>query len=159
MRSVAAVLLIFGAMACGRSTKAQNSDSTAMDSTSADSAVSTVLAASLEIDTTKLKNWSKVPESFKALGQFNGKQYFVPWDWGYASILYRTDMVDAADATGWELFWNEKYKGRISMWDGAQSNFEVAALKLGFPEMDNQTSDQVQQSKEALIEQKLAEPA
>ena len=29
------------------------------------------------------------------------------------------------------------------MWDGAQSNFEVAALKLGFPEMDNQTSDQV----------------
>ena len=25
------------------------------------------------------------------------------------------------------------------MWDGAQSNFEVAALKLGFPEMDNQT--------------------
>ena len=75
----------------------------------------------------------------------NGQQYFIPWDWGYASILYRTDMVDAADATGWELFWNEKYKGRISMWDGAQSNFEVAALKLGFPEMDNQTSDQVQQ--------------
>ena len=40
------------------------------------------------------------------------------------------------------------------MWDGAQSNFEVAALKLGFPEMDNQTSDQVEQSKNALIEQK-----
>ena len=52
----------------------------------------------------------------------NGQQYFIPWDWGYASILYRTDKVDAADATGWELFWNEKYKGRISMWDGAQSN-------------------------------------
>ena len=36
-----------------------------------------------EIDTTKLKNWDKVPDSFKALGQFNGKQYFVPWDWGF----------------------------------------------------------------------------
>ena len=37
-----------------------------------------------EIDTSKLTNWDKVPESFKALGQFDGKQYFVPWDWGYS---------------------------------------------------------------------------
>ena len=105
-------------------------------------------------DTSLLPSFKNLNPALTERGMVDGKQYFVPWDWGYASILYRTDMVDAADATGWELFWNEKYKGRISMWDGAQSNFEVAALKLGFPEMDNQTSDQVQQSKEALIEQK-----
>ncbi len=48
----------------------------------------------------------------------NGQQYVIPWDWGYASVLYRTDKVDPADATGWELFWNPKYKGKISMWNG-----------------------------------------
>lgn len=105
-------------------------------------------------DTSLLPSFKNLNPALTKRGVVDGKQYFIPWDWGYASILYRTDKVDAADAMGWELFWNEKYKGRIAMWDGAQSNFEVAALHLGFPEMDNQTSEQVQQSKEALIEQK-----
>ncbi len=105
-------------------------------------------------DTSLLPSFKNLNPALTQRGVVNGKQYFIPWDWGYASVLYRTDQVDPADATGWELFWNPKYKGRISMWDGAQSNFEVAALKLGFPEMDNQTSDQVEQSKQALIEQK-----
>src|SRR5437867_594598 len=51
-----------------------------------------------EIDTTKLKNWDKVPESFKALGRFNCKQYFVPWDWGFSSIVYRTDKIPKIDS-------------------------------------------------------------
>jgi spermidine/putrescine transport system substrate-binding protein len=104
---------------------------------------------------------TKLLPSFKNLnpvlverGKVNGKQYFIPWDWGYASILYRTDKIDPADATGWELFWNPKYKGRIAMWDGAQSNFEVAALYLGFPDMDHLNDDQIKQAKEALIKQK-----
>ena len=46
-----------------------------------------------EIDTSKLTNWDKVPDSFKKIGQINGKQYFLPWDWGFTSILYRTDKV------------------------------------------------------------------
>ena len=105
-------------------------------------------------DTSLLPSFKNLNPVLTKNGQIDGQQYFIPWDWGYASILYRTDKVAPEDATGWELFWNEKYKGRIAMWDGAQSNFEVAALKLGFPEMDNMTSDQVEQAKEALIEQK-----
>jgi spermidine/putrescine transport system substrate-binding protein len=104
---------------------------------------------------------TKLIPSFKNLnpalvkgGQVNGQQYFIPWDWGYGSVIYRTDKVDPADATGWELFWNPKYKGRISMWNGNTTNFEIAALKLGFPKMDNLTSDQLDQAKQALIEQK-----
>ena len=30
------------------------------------------------IDTSQLTNWDKVPDSFKQIGQFNGKQYFIP---------------------------------------------------------------------------------
>ncbi len=36
-----------------------------------------------EIDTSKLTNWDKVPEAFKAVGQIDGKQYCVPFDWGF----------------------------------------------------------------------------
>jgi spermidine/putrescine transport system substrate-binding protein len=105
-------------------------------------------------DTSLLPSFENLNPVLVKKGQYKGGQYFIPWDWGYASILYRTDKVAPEDATGWELFWNEKYKGRIAMWDGAQSNFEVAALYLGFEEMDNMTSDQVEQAKEALIKQK-----
>ena len=53
--------------------------------------------------------------------QINGKQYMIPWDWGYASLTLQPDHVDPADATGWELAWNPKYKGKISLWDGAST--------------------------------------
>jgi spermidine/putrescine transport system substrate-binding protein len=86
--------------------------------------------------------------------KFNGEQYMIPWDWGYASLTYNKKHVDEADADSWGLAWNEKYKGKIALWDGAASNLEVAALKLGFPKMDDMTPDQIDQAKQALIEQK-----
>ena len=69
-----------------------------------------------EIDTTKLTNWDKVPDSFKKLGQFNGKQYFIPWDWGFSSILYRTDKIPEG-IDSWAALQDPKYSGHISMWD------------------------------------------
>ena len=66
----------------------------------------------------------------------------------------RWEGPSPADATGWELAWNPKYKGRVSLWNGAGSTMEVAALKLGFPEMDNMSSDQLDQAKQELIDQK-----
>jgi spermidine/putrescine transport system substrate-binding protein len=105
-------------------------------------------------DTSLLPSFKNLNPALVKGGQVEGKQYFIPWDWGYGSIIYRTDKVDPADATGWELFWNTKYKGRISMWNGNTTNFEIAALKLGFPKMDDLSSDQLEQAKQALIEQK-----
>src|SRR5262245_64702819 len=62
-----------------------------------------------EIDVTKLANWDKVPENLKAIGRFNGKQYFIPWDWGFSSILYRTDKVKGK-IDSWEALINTQYK-------------------------------------------------
>jgi spermidine/putrescine transport system substrate-binding protein len=87
-------------------------------------------------------------------GQVDGKQYMIPWDWGYASLLYRTDRVDAADATSWDLAWNEKYKGKIALWNGSSSNFELTGLKLGIEKIDDMTPDELQRCKEELIKQK-----
>jgi spermidine/putrescine transport system substrate-binding protein len=105
-------------------------------------------------DTSLLPSFDELnPELVKA-GQVDGKQYLIPWDWGYASLMYRSDMVDEADATGWELAWNPKYKDKISLWNGGPSNFEIAGMMLGFPDVDNQTDDQIAQSKAKLLEQK-----
>jgi spermidine/putrescine transport system substrate-binding protein len=105
-------------------------------------------------DTSLLPSFKNLNPFLVQRGQINGKQYLIPWDWGYASLLYRSDKIDPADATGWELAWNPKYNGKISLWNGSGSNFEVAALKLGYPNMDTMTDSQINNAKQALIEQK-----
>ena len=105
-------------------------------------------------DTSLLPSFHQLNPYLVSKGQMNGKQYLIPWDWGYGSLSYRTDKVAAADATGWELAWNPKYSGRISLWSGALTAFEVAALKLGYPHMDQLTPSQVQTAKASLLTQK-----
>ena len=106
-------------------------------------------------DTSLLPSFANLNPALVRGGQLNGQQYFIPWDWGYGSVIYRTDKVDPADAKGWELFWNPKYKDRISMWNGNTTNFEIAALKLGYggKAMDHLTDDQLTNAKNTLIEQ------
>jgi len=87
-------------------------------------------------------------------GQYNGAQYLVPWDWGFASLLYRSDKVAPSDATGWELAWNPKYRDRVSLWDGPGSSMEVGALKLGYSNIDTMSAAQIQSTRQALVQQK-----
>ena len=105
-------------------------------------------------DTSLLASFNELNPFLVKQGQMNGKQYMIPWDWGYGSLLYRTDKIDPADATGWELAWNSKYSGKISLWSGASTNFEIAALKNNFPHMDLLTSSQLSTAKQDLITQK-----
>jgi spermidine/putrescine transport system substrate-binding protein len=105
-------------------------------------------------DTSKLPSFKQLNPYLVKQGQINGKQYMIPWDWGYGSLSYRTDHVANSDATGWELAWNKKYSGKISLWSGASTNFEIAALKLGFPHMDNLTTSQLSAAKATLLQQK-----
>ncbi|HEY3766901.1 MAG TPA: substrate-binding domain-containing protein [Gaiellales bacterium] len=105
-------------------------------------------------DTSLLPSFSELNPYLVKQGQINGQQYMIPWDWGYASVLYRADKIDAADAKGWELFWNEKYSGKISVWNGSASNLEYTGLLLDYPQMDNMSSDQLSAAKAKLIQQK-----
>jgi spermidine/putrescine transport system substrate-binding protein len=85
------------------------------------------------IDTTKLKNWSKVPEAFQKIGQYDGKQYCVAWDWGFTSVLYRTDKV-AAPIDSWAALTDPAYKGHISMWDDGPGAVTVSSYIHGYDE-------------------------
>jgi spermidine/putrescine transport system substrate-binding protein len=105
-------------------------------------------------DTSLLPSFKQLNPYLLKATQFRGKQYFIPWDWGYGSLLYRTDKISPADAAGWELAWNKKYSGKISLWNGASTNFEIAALKLGYPNMDDLDASQLSSAKQALIQQK-----
>ncbi len=104
------------------------------------------------IDTSKLKNWDKVPEYFKKIGQINGKQYFVPWDRGFSSILYRTDKIPEG-IDSWSALLDPKYAGHISMWDDGPSAVSVSAYIHGWDETKI-TPDQLAQIKQEWIAQR-----
>ncbi len=104
------------------------------------------------IDTSRLKNWSGVSSKLAAHGVIDGKQYFIPYDWGFESIIYRTDKVKTAP-TSWADLWNPEYAGHLSMFDSGESAHIITALSLGFDPW-NTTPEQNAQIKQKLLELK-----
>lgn len=105
-----------------------------------------------ELDTSRFANWSKIPDRFKELGQFDGKQYFVPYDWGYSSVLYRTDSAPEAGES-WDALFNPDYAGHISMWDDGVAAVDVASYVRGWDELEL-TPEQLDQIKQDWIAQR-----
>jgi spermidine/putrescine transport system substrate-binding protein len=104
------------------------------------------------IDTTRLKNWSGVNPELAKLGQIDGKQYLIPWDWGFESLLIRTDKVQQKP-TSWADLWNPEYKGHVSIFDSGEATWIITASMLGFDPY-NTTPEQQAQIKQKLIELK-----
>jgi spermidine/putrescine-binding protein len=88
------------------------------------------------IDVSRLPEYENIWERFRTIPEtsFDGKVYFMPWDAGLSSVLYRTDLVDPADVAdpSWSLLFNEKYKGKLSMYDTDTTVIELAARVRGW---------------------------
>ncbi|MGH8614204.1 MAG: ABC transporter substrate-binding protein, partial [Gammaproteobacteria bacterium] len=104
------------------------------------------------IDTSKLSNWSGVHQELAELGKFDGQQYFVPWEWGYESILVRTDLV-AEVPDSWIDLWDPQYAGHVALWDSGEASFVMAAVSMGVDPYEA-TAEQREQIKQRLIELK-----
>jgi spermidine/putrescine transport system substrate-binding protein len=85
-------------------------------------------------------------------GQYNGKQYGIPQDWGFDAILYRTDKV-TPKARSWGLIFDERYKNKISWFDDLNM-LTIAGLYLGFKNPWNQTDAELERSQKLLIDKK-----
>lgn len=105
-----------------------------------------------EIDTSQLSNWDKVPEHFKKIGQFDGKQYCIPWDWGFSSVLYRTDKVPEG-VDSWDALIDPAYTGHISMWDDGPGAVTVSSYTHSYDET-NISDEQLEDIKAEWIAQR-----
>ncbi|MFZ5808200.1 MAG: extracellular solute-binding protein [Chloroflexota bacterium] len=102
------------------------------------------------IDTSRLKNWPGVIPSLAKQGEFNGKQYWIPWDWGFESILVRKDLVQKVPES-WADIWDPQYAGHISLFDSGESAHIITSLALGFDPW-NTTPEQDEQIRQKLLE-------
>jgi len=99
-----------------------------------------------------ISNFKDLNPSMVKAGQYQGKQYGIPDDWGFDAVLYRKDKV-TPKAQSWDLLWDERYAGKIGCFDDIEM-IEIAGLYLGFPNTWQQTDEQLNRSKELLISKK-----
>ena len=94
-----------------------------------------------EINFDNIPNYQYIDENFRNTAYDPDNKYSVPYTWGTVGIIYNTKHVDPADVTGWELLWNEKYAGKILMFDNSRDAFGIAQYMLGY---DGNTTDEAQ---------------
>jgi spermidine/putrescine transport system substrate-binding protein len=98
------------------------------------------------LDTSRMEHWDEIPAQFQELCTVDGEVYCIPWDWGFTSILYRTDMIDE-EITSWDALLNPEYSGHISMWDSGYGATQVGSYILGYDEA-NLTDEQLDELKD-----------
>ncbi|MGH6934394.1 MAG: ABC transporter substrate-binding protein, partial [Dongiaceae bacterium] len=110
-------------------------------------------------DVAKVPEYQNIWERLRTIPEtsFDGAVYFMPWDAGTSSIAYRTDLVDPADVAdpSWGLLFNEKYKGKLSMYDTDTTFIEIAARIMGmYGDYRHFTDEQLAQIKPMLVKQR-----
>jgi len=103
-------------------------------------------------DTSRITNFKHLNPFMVKAGQYGGKQYGIPDDWGFDAILYRSDKV-TPKSSSWGLIFDDRYKGKIAWFDDLNM-FVVAGLYLGFKDPWNQSDAELKQAQQLLMAKK-----
>ena len=132
------------------------------DVISPSSDVATMLASTgltTPLDLSKIPSYSQLSPKLTSLPlvRVNGKVYGVPFMWGPNPIIYDTTAF-AQPPDSWSVFWDPKYKGKISVWDDLSTVY-MAAQILGYDKPDpgqlyNLSDQQLDEVKKKLLELK-----
>ena len=107
-------------------------------------------------DLSRIDAWDDIWPDLKGLKNASddeGNVFFIPWEWGNSSILYRTDMVDVEEES-WNMMFDERYAGKISMYNEAAAAVEIAAQALGYTNIFTLDDAQLAEVKKMLQKQR-----
>ncbi len=102
-----------------------------------------------------IPNYEYIGENYKGLDYDPENEYSVPYTWGTVVIVYNTEYVDEEDVEEGtvDLLWNDKYAGKILMFDNPRDAFALALTRLGYS-MNSQEPEEWEAAAEELIAQK-----
>ncbi|MBQ8210366.1 MAG: spermidine/putrescine ABC transporter substrate-binding protein [Clostridia bacterium] len=108
-----------------------------------------------ELDFDNIPNYRYIGEAYKNQAHDPENKYSVPYLWGTVVVMYNSAYVDEADVENQslDLLWNEKYAGKILMFDNPRDAFCLALLKLGYS-MNSETHSEWDEAAVLLSEQK-----
>ena len=107
------------------------------------------------IDTARLLHWADIFPTLQTINDANaeGRQWFVPVDWGNTSVVYRADLVDISEES-YTLLWDERYKGRLSVGQDVTDTLIIVGLIAGAKDPYDMTDEELAKVKELLLKQK-----
>jgi spermidine/putrescine-binding protein len=107
------------------------------------------------LDLSKLPTYSQLSPKLREmpLVKSDGQTFGVPFMWGPNPLLYDT-TVFAQPPESWAIFWDPKYRRKISIWDDL-STLYMAAQLLGYDKPDPSQLYNLSDEQLAAVKQKL----
>lgn len=86
-----------------------------------------------ELDFDNIPNYALIGDEYKGLAYDPEEKYSVPYTWGTVVIVYNSAYVDEEDVEdeSLDLLWNEKYAGKILMFDNPRDAFALGLSRIG----------------------------
>jgi spermidine/putrescine-binding protein len=114
-------------------------------------------------DMSRIPAWADIWDELKnadgvttdAGSKYGAGTWYIPWEWGNASVVYRTDIATEYNNNhSWEILFDEKYKGRLSQYDSVDGAVLVAGLVAHAKDPFNMTDDEFKKAKDLLTKQR-----
>ena len=107
-----------------------------------------------KLDYDNIPNAENIDDSFANPIYDPTGEYSVPYTWGCTALFYDSRYVDEEDIdeTSWDLLWNEKYSGKILMFNNQRDAFGVAEAKLGYS-LNTENQEELEASYQELVKQ------
>ena len=83
-----------------------------------------------ELDFSNIPNYQYIDESFRNADYDPENRYSVPYTWGVVGLFYNTDYIEE-EITSWNALWDDRYAGKILMFDNPRDAFAIAQFILG----------------------------
>ena len=106
-----------------------------------------------ELDYSNIPNYALVDDAYKNTSYDPENKYSVPYTWGTVGIIYNKKYVSESDLGSWDLLWNDKYSGKILMFDNPRDAYAISELLLGI-DINSEDQDELRSAAYKLIEQK-----
>ncbi|MFO1055537.1 MAG: extracellular solute-binding protein [Dongiaceae bacterium] len=104
-------------------------------------------------DAAKVPNAKNITQNldWQKILTVDGKLWGAPYNWGTQPLMYDTKAVTPAP-TSWKVLWDEKYKGKVNMFDDAYVTFPMIALYVGAKDAYNLTDAEFDLCRKALAD-------
>ena len=83
-----------------------------------------------ELDFSNIPNFQYIDEQFQDPDYDPGSRHSVPYTWGLVGLFYNADYIEE-EITSWSALWDDRYAGKILMFDNPRDSFAIAQFLLG----------------------------
>lgn len=106
-----------------------------------------------QLNQKNLPNLRNISANFRELAYDPNNTHSVPYNWGTAGLVVRSDLVEQP-VTRWADLWDPRYSGRVGFWLGQQrDNISLTLKSLGYS-ANTENPEELEQALQRLVELK-----